>query len=530
MKENEIMNVQSVCVIGAGISGLCVVKELKEKHFKVKCFEASNSIGGALKKENVYDSLLLTVSNYFMAYSSFPPAVHEGRRYWTAYEFIEYLTEYTKHFGIQENIELNTKTVSVEKIAEHFKVTIEQNGKQRSELFDAVVICTGTNRIPYQPKLPGLDRFGGETLHTSDYKSNKKHYEGKTVVCIGIGESGADICHEITQSAKSCTLLVRNMPSIVPRYINQHTNDAFTTRAFDHLGQPEHNLLALELGVIEKRKLADSHGQVAEDLDWIFPTKTYFNRFLTKNDVFVKDIATGELKLKESTIVEVTEDTIIFADGSKMIADVIVLNTGYSECFEIIEDIVDVTNIRDLYKHMIDPQIGPTLALIGWARPTQGGVPACSEMQARYLAMILAGEKQLPQGVQLTELIEKDRQWEENFFDQSKHIKGLVCYHQFMKSLAALIGCEPQINPYIHPKLAYKGWYGSHLACLYRLNGPAAEYEQSKKVICSLPVAGSTKRNVVYTLIALGFPIPLVASLSFKWYQISKYFRSLLSK
>ncbi len=44
------MNIETVCVIGAGISGLCAVKELKEKQFNVRCFETSDSIGGALKK------------------------------------------------------------------------------------------------------------------------------------------------------------------------------------------------------------------------------------------------------------------------------------------------------------------------------------------------------------------------------------------------------------------------------------------------------------------------------------------------
>ena len=96
-----------------------------------------------------------------------------------------------------------------------------------------------------------------------------------------------------------------------------------------------------------------------------------------------------------------------------------------------------------------------------------------------------------------------------------------------MKSLAALIGCEPKINPYRHPILAYKGWFGSHLSCLYRLNGPGAEYEQSKKVVNSLPVSGSLRRNLVYTLIAFKLPISLLATLALKWDEGATFLKSL---
>ncbi len=79
-----------VCVIGAGPSGLVMIKELLDKGMDVKCFESFDSVGGAFrsieKGGRSYDSVKLTVSNYFMAYSDFMPEEGEDRRYWSVSE------------------------------------------------------------------------------------------------------------------------------------------------------------------------------------------------------------------------------------------------------------------------------------------------------------------------------------------------------------------------------------------------------------------------------------------------------------
>lgn len=83
-----------ICVIGAGLSGLVTIKELKEEGHEVVCYEQGSATGGVFRpndgKNPAYDEMSLTVSNYFMAFSSLPPEESE-RRFWTRGEYHTYL-------------------------------------------------------------------------------------------------------------------------------------------------------------------------------------------------------------------------------------------------------------------------------------------------------------------------------------------------------------------------------------------------------------------------------------------------------
>ena len=69
-----------VCVVGAGVSGLTALKEVLEEGHSAICFERENVPGGVFTTGVAYDPMQLTVSQYFMAYSSFPPPLEAERR------------------------------------------------------------------------------------------------------------------------------------------------------------------------------------------------------------------------------------------------------------------------------------------------------------------------------------------------------------------------------------------------------------------------------------------------------------------
>ncbi|MBM7073292.1 NAD(P)-binding protein [Shewanella sp. 202IG2-18] len=57
---------KKACVIGAGLSGLCSIKELKKVGIDVTCFEKGHYFGCGLSKRNdsgtTYESLMLVKS------------------------------------------------------------------------------------------------------------------------------------------------------------------------------------------------------------------------------------------------------------------------------------------------------------------------------------------------------------------------------------------------------------------------------------------------------------------------------------
>jgi len=492
---------KNVCVIGAGPSGLVTVKELIEKGHDVTCYEQSHKEGGVFCKTSkcnvtAYDSVMLTVSNYFMAFSGMPPSIHEGRRFWSRREYEEYLQKYTNIFGLRQHIQFDTTVTRVEPEGDGFNVFVNYCNTESSTYYDSIAICVGITQKPLIPDFEGLSTYTGKVLHSANY-ANPEEFKGKRVVCVGIGESGADIAHQIANVADECTLSIRHYPSILDRWFNQQTNDAYTAHAFCALGAKGMN----EWYDKELRKTLDEDADDLSDehkltFDWALKTGGYFNQFITKSEVFVHDIVEKRLAVNVSGIKELSGQRIIFNDGKEVEADIIMCSTGFQEECKVTEPWIGLNNVRDLFKHMIHPDWGNKLAYIGTARPMQGGVPACSEMQARYFALLLSGEKKLPESVELKKIIEKDRQHEERELCLTPNIKGLVDYEQFMPEMARLIGCSVKLRHLINPYVLYKFWYGSHLPVIYRITGPGRIPDLPKKIIRKLPIAYTIREQI----------------------------------
>lgn len=491
-----------VGIIGAGLSGLVAAKELKAAGFDFQIFDKSEDLGGVFRytKEagGVYDSTLLTISNYFMAFSDFPPKEAE-RRFWTHEEYFQYLKDYAKHFGIEENIQYNTDVFSV-KIREDQKVEVKtRTGADQHEetlVFDHVVVSSGTHQTPKLPDFKGRDRFRGEIQHSTIYKNNE-NYAGKSVVCVGLGETAADVVYEISCVSKKCILSIRRKHYIVPRYFPElshdritkgvaTTTDALTSRFnYQILGQKGWDALISKV-MFWAQGSKDPVGKCLAD--WTLDTKYWHNMFFTKNEIFMKGIVEGNVKVNHSGIREIYDNTVVFNDGEKEDdIDIIMCNTGYTDKFGFLKD-KEISDIKDLYKHMIDPDLREKIVFIGFARPAEGNVPACSELQARYFVTLLQSKAKLPPGSEFVKLIQKEKAVEENEFYFSPTPRALVRYSVYADSLAKLIGCYPvRLSLITKPKLLRKVLFGSQLSFQYRIHQGDAVAEKAREVILKLP-------------------------------------------
>lgn len=510
---------KNVCVIGAGPSGLVTIKELLDEDHSVTCFEHSAAPGGVFRagvgpeEAGAYDSTMLTISNYMMTFSSFPPPNCQERQFWSADEYRQYLLDFIEAFDLGRTIQYRMDVLSVSKAENGGQAVevapVDAPEERATYVFDAVVIATGTHRVPNFIEIPGQDEFRGEITHSAYYR-NPERFRGKRVLCVGIGETAADVVDEIAGVADSCTLSVRRHQSVIERYPGdgRHPNDAFTSQL----------LYSVPLAAANKimrfwMRRSSTRGKTPQARalgEWNSGNDHFFNHFLTKNEAFVHRIAEGRLQVNSSGIERLGEDHVQFQDGRREKIDVVVLNTGYAEDFSVLKD-VDITDVRQMYKHMVHPALGTDVVCIGWARPAAGGVPACSEMQARYFALLCSGKKKLPDRFRLKRLIERQDSYENAVFHGNPELRTLVHYNQYMLDFAKVIGCSPwRPAVFRDPLLAYRLFCGSQMPHVFRLFGPHSDHETARRIIFSQPIAFSV-RAVLLALAVIGVSRVLIA-------------------
>ncbi len=495
-----------VCVVGAGMSGLVAIKELLDEGHRVTCFERELKEGGNFNYPTgaAYDSMFLTVSQYHMAFSSFPPPLDEERRFWRREEYAKYLRDFATKFGLSTHIKFNTEVVEIQRGA-HDKFQVTYRDKQAGTVtvteFDAVAICSGAHavHIPRIPKFEGADEFRGEIQHAVNYRTPEQ-FRGKHIVCVGFGETAADVAAQIADVAASCWISFRRYPSVLQRYYDygtqRHTVDAFVTRIQAWL--PRFVMNRRSLQAAQRTLAAPPDKTCPRDrllAEWTIKCGTPSHQSFQKNDDFVDSILAGKLQVKPFGIQRLEEDSIVFTDGSRIKADVLMCCTGYEEGKppNLIKD-VDIAEVRQLYKHVFHPDLGERVAFIGWARPAQGGIPACSEMQSRFFALLCSGKRTLPDKNELLRLIAQDREAEERAFYARKSQGTLCSYTPYMEALAELVGCRPRVRDFLFkPRLAYHLLCGANIPTTYRLCGPHADPQMAQRVMLSLPVAHSTR-------------------------------------
>jgi hypothetical protein len=480
-----------VCVVGAGVSGLTALKEVLEEGHSAVCLERESAPGGVFATGVAYDPMQLTVSQYFMAYSSFPPPLEEERRHWFRQEYVDYLGRFRRQFGLDPHIRLDCAVETVSREADgSFVVEYEQAGKTVHDRFDAVAVCRGAFRAeaPRMPDFPGAETFAGEITHTARYKGAEP-FRGKRVVCVGMGETSADVTNQISEVASACHLSLRNYPLQIARlpYGGRATNDGYTSRL---LGWAPRQHIQQYYGARVQADLAsgDPYRQLVSD--W-FVKAGFTGKSLQKNDDFVANLLNGKIRHVPHGVARLEGKTVHFTNGEHVEADVVMCCTGYEESSIPAAWLGgrEIKDVRRLFKHAFHPDVGPRLALIGWTRPFNGGVPACSEMIARYFALLCSGRRELPARPDLEKRIEEDCAREEAAFAQTPHVRTLVDYTTFLDGVAELVDCAPRLTDYLDdPPLLYKLICGTIIAATYRLRGPGADPEMAREVILRLPV------------------------------------------
>jgi cation diffusion facilitator CzcD-associated flavoprotein CzcO len=414
----------SVCVIGAGVSGLTACKALADFGVPHTCFEASDEVGGNWYFENpngvssAYRSLHIDISKPSISFRDFPmPERYPDYPHHT--HIFEWLRDYADAFALREQIRFNTRVQHAQRGERGGWLITLQDGRQES--FDALLVCNGHHWDPRFPNFPGS--FDGPQIHSHDYvdPSTPLDMYGKRVLVVGIGNSAVDIVSELARKTVSDTVFLstRSGAYVVPKYI---------------FGKPVDQVVKTNprIPVGLQRRLGHTLPRIfsgrMEDFGLPTPNHRFLDAHPTVSSELLGRLGAGDAVAK-GDVAELLGDRVRFADGSVERMDAIVYATGYNVSFPFFEEdfISAPENKLPLYKRMLKPGIDD-LAFIGLGQPIPTIFPF-SELQSKLAARWLSGDWAPPVRAEMEQEIARDEVFHTgHFIDKPRHTMQLEWY------------------------------------------------------------------------------------------------------
>nr|CAB3467312.1 unnamed protein product [Digitaria exilis] len=356
---------KKVCVVGAGMSGLAAARELRRVGLAVTVMEQCSDVGGQWLYDprtdaddplgatapvkvhsSMYASVRLVSPRECMGFSDFQFVPRPGR-------------DARRFPGHREVVRVATAPPPQACGGGGYKWLVrtrhvEPDGEEgvdaAEEVFDAVVVANGHYSQPRLPSIKGMDTWRRRHLHSHSYRVPEP-FRDEVVVVVCCGESGLDIATELCGVAKEVHLTANSVEEAT-------SPPAMATK-----------MLANHAGDIQLRPPVDRLCGGGDD-----------------------------------------DGTVVFADGSSVVADSVIYCTGYTYSFPFLDTggvvTVDGNRVGPLYEHTFPPAMAPSLSFVGV--PTRVFAPWFFEAQARWIALVLSGRKALPPEEEMMRAVHED--------------------------------------------------------------------------------------------------------------------------
>ena len=343
------------------------------------------------------------------------------------------------------------------------------------------------------------------------------------MLVVGAGESGADVAAEVARNAAETVLSLRRGVAAQPRTMFGVPKDYLTSRVLngashwvfqtrnpkDNRKRRIYKTAFAPLVVIDKilqltyrffweylplffaPRLRDVKTNLAtRDLTVRLLQEsggTVNEQFGTKTDDFVRAMVLGQCR-RAPAIAQFEGPTVVFADGSRFDPDIVLLCTGFETRVPFLDPAVAAA---PRYLHAFNPEVGTSLAFIGFLRPAFGAIPPLAELQARWFALLLSGKLELPAADVMLASVARWSAFHDHMFRAlSGQLAHLVDFTPFCDELAAEIGCKPSVAALERESFGFRLRFfaAPFVAAQYRLTGPHAKPELARDLIQSLEI------------------------------------------
>ncbi|KAL7083956.1 hypothetical protein ACP275_14G194900 [Erythranthe tilingii] len=199
----------TVLIIGAGPAGLATSACLNLKKIPNMVLEREDCCA-SLWKKRAYDRLKLHLAKQFcqLPHMPFPS---DAPTYIPKHGFIRYLDDYVSYFNVSPFCNRTVESASFDRVSGNWAVFAQNTLSGETEKYSAkfLVVATGENGEGYIPRIPGLDSFSGEVMHSSSYGNGEK-FKKRKVLVVGSGNSGMEIAFDLSNWGAKTSLVVRS--------------------------------------------------------------------------------------------------------------------------------------------------------------------------------------------------------------------------------------------------------------------------------------------------------------------------------
>jgi dimethylaniline monooxygenase (N-oxide forming) len=420
---------KTVCIIGAGSSGITAAKAMKENGISFDCFEKGSQIGGNWRFNNdngmssAYRSLHINTNRMVMAYSDYPMP-EDYPMFPHHSHIIQYFDNYVNHFNIRSDIQFNTEVLDVSRNSDgSFTVKTDK----QTAVYQNVIVANGHHWNPRYPEPAFAGTFTGEVIHSHYYKEVEQ-VRGKNVLVVGIGNSAVDIaCEAARTHTGEVVISTRSGATIVPNWL--------WSIPFDSLASP----LASKMPLAIQRLFLGTALRLARGKQEDFGVPKPKRPLLTEHPTLSQDLLNlagrGLIKFKPN-IKEFKGKTVVFEDGTQQDFDMIVYATGYKVTFPFLKEATfDISETNDfrLYKKVIHPDY-QGLYFLALVQPL-GAIMPLAEVQSKWIAKILKGECTVPNREEMLKSIEADKQAMTKRYNASPRHTLQVDFHPYKESI-----------------------------------------------------------------------------------------------
>jgi len=332
-----------VIIVGAGFGGIGMAIRLKQAGItSFIVLERAAEVGGTWR-DNVYPGCACDVPSMLYSFS-FEKHTGWTRLYPQQAELLNYLRRTSEKHGVRSHIRFNSELEEArfDESTDTWHVRLK-DGTVR--VCRVLISAMGPLSKPNFPQIPGMERFAGESFHSSAWDYTVE-LSGKNVAAIGTGASAIQYVPKIAPLVARLTLFQRTPPWIIPRndkpvtplrksarkrlplyawLVRQSIYWMLEARAIAFVVWPQ--LLKLR----EKDVRAFIDASVADPVlrEKVTPAYTVGCKRILISDDYYPAIQRPNVELVTTGIAEIRERSVVTNDGTEYPADVIVYGTGF---------------------------------------------------------------------------------------------------------------------------------------------------------------------------------------------------------